>query len=76
MLVLTRKVNESILVGDSIEIMVVEIKGEQVKLGIKAPAATRIYRQEVFEEIERENKRAAQAPLVGVDQLAEILQHK
>ncbi|MEW6243576.1 MAG: carbon storage regulator CsrA [Bacillota bacterium] len=76
MLVLTRKVNESILVGDSIEIMVVEIKGEQVKIGIRAPSATRIYRKEVFEEIERENKRAAEAPYVGPDRLARILEQK
>lgn len=59
MLVLTRKRDQSIVVGNDIEITVVEIKGDQVKLGIRAPANVSIYRKEVFVAIERENREAA-----------------
>jgi carbon storage regulator len=58
-LILARKVNESILIGDSIEISVVDIKGDQVKIGIKAPRNVKVYRQEVYEAIQRENRAAA-----------------
>jgi len=61
MLILARKLNESIIVGDSIEISVVEIKGDQVKLGIKAPATVKVYRREVFEAIQAENREAAKS---------------
>ncbi|MDC3412229.1 carbon storage regulator CsrA [Aquibacillus sp. 3ASR75-11] len=60
MLVLTRKVNESIKIGDEIEIKVVEVDGEQIKLGIKAPNYIEIHRKEVYLDIKRENSEAAQ----------------
>ena len=59
MLILSRKVNESIMIGDQIAISVVEFKGDQVKLGIKAPKEVKVYRQEVYEAIQLENKAAA-----------------
>ena len=59
MLVLSRKKNESIRIGDDIEIVVVDIKGDQVKLGIKAPRDISVHRAEVYEEIQRENREAA-----------------
>ncbi len=55
MLVLTRKSDESIKIGDDITITVVEIKGNAVRLGIQAPASLRIYRKELFEKIRQEN---------------------
>ncbi len=55
MLVLTRKSDESIKLGDDITITVVEIKGNSVRLGIKAPVNLRIYRKELYERIRREN---------------------
>ncbi len=60
MLILTRKLNEAIMIGDKIEISVVEIKGDHVKLGIEAPKNVKVYRQEVYLAIQRENIEAAQ----------------
>jgi carbon storage regulator len=61
MLVLTRKKDQSIMIGDDIEIVVVEIKGNQVKLGINAPRNVTVYRAEVWEEIQQENIAALQS---------------
>lgn len=61
MLVLARKINERIVIGEDIEISVVDIKGDQVKLGIKAPKRVKVYRQEVYEAIQQENRAAAQS---------------
>ena len=55
MLVLARKFNESIMIGDDIEVIVIEIKNDQVKLGIKAPRKIAVHRKEVYEEIQSEN---------------------
>ncbi|RMH54942.1 MAG: carbon storage regulator [Candidatus Hydrogenedentota bacterium] len=61
MLVLARHLNESIMIGDDIEVIVVAVQGDQVKLGIRAPRSVAVHRKEIFEEIQRENLRAAQA---------------
>ncbi|MDI3281006.1 MAG: carbon storage regulator CsrA [Bacillota bacterium] len=61
MLVLTRKLDESIIIGDNIKLTVVEIRGDQVKLGIEAPREIPVHREEVYREIQEENRRAAQA---------------
>ncbi|HNH11374.1 MAG TPA: carbon storage regulator CsrA, partial [Leptospiraceae bacterium] len=58
MLVLARRLNQSILIGEEVEIVVVEIKGDQVKLGIKAPKNVSVHRAEVLKEIQEENKKA------------------
>ncbi len=55
MLVLARKTNESIMIGDDIEIVVIDIKGDQVKLGIKAPKKITVHRKEIYNEIQQEN---------------------
>jgi carbon storage regulator len=60
MLILTRKVNETIMIGDKIEISIVDIKGDQVKVGIRAPRHVKIYRQEVYKAIQEENIEALQ----------------
>lgn len=60
MLILSRKKDESILVGPDIEITVVSVQGDQVKLGIKAPKQVDVYRKELFEEIQHENVEAAE----------------
>lgn len=59
MLVLTRKIGESITIDDKIVITIVQIKGKQVRLGIKAPKETKIYREEVYEAIHDQNAKAA-----------------
>ena len=58
MLALARKSNESIMLGNDIEITVLEIKGDQVKLGIKAPNSVPIYRKEIYLQIQEENRQA------------------
>lgn len=73
MLVLTRKLGESIAIDDHIKIMVVQIKGKQVRLGIQAPKETKIHRQEVYEAIQDSNKEAATASPKSVSQVAEML---
>jgi carbon storage regulator len=61
MLVLTRKYNQSIMLGDDIEVVIVDIKGDQVKIGIKAPRTLTILRKEIFKEITDENIEATKA---------------
>ena len=59
MLVLTRKLKESIMIGDDIELTVLAIEGEQIKLGINAPKNVEIHRKEVYLSIQQENNEAA-----------------
>lgn len=61
MLILARRINESIMIGDQVEISVVDIKGDQVKLGINAPRTVKVYRREVYRAIQEENVAAAKA---------------
>ncbi len=67
MLILTRKVGESIAIGDDVQIYIVDIRGTQVKLGIKAPANVTVHREEVYLRIQEENRRAAE---VGKEDLS------
>ncbi|WP_047980832.1 carbon storage regulator CsrA [Ornithinibacillus contaminans] len=59
MLVLTRKLNEAIQIGDAVEIKVLAIEGDQIKLGIAAPKSVEIYRKEIYSEIQNQNSEAA-----------------
>ncbi len=61
MLVLTRKAQQSIMIGDDIEVMVSSIDGNTVRIGIKAPRDLKILRKETFEEVRLENLRAIEA---------------
>lgn len=63
MLVLTRKTGESIQIGQDIEITVVSIKGDQIKLGINAPKNIEIHRKEIYLEIQKENEDASKGNL-------------
>lgn len=60
MLVLSRQRDETIMIGDNIEVTVVDIRGDKVRLGITAPKAIAVHRKEVWEAIKRENQQAAQ----------------
>ena len=58
MLILSRKIDEKIKIGNDITLTIIEVKGEQVKIGVEAPKNVKVYRQEVLEAIQKENKAA------------------
>jgi len=64
MLVLTRKTGQKLIINDNIEVVILETKGEAVKIGIKAPKDVTIYREEIYEEIKKANKQAVSNSLV------------
>jgi carbon storage regulator len=72
MLVLTRKLGESVTIGDNIKISVIDIKGRQVRLGIEAPPEMTIHREEIYAKIQEENQRAAMMKSVNMEKLARI----
>jgi carbon storage regulator len=59
MLVLSRQRDETIMIGDDIELTVVDIRGDKVRLGIKAPSHIAVHRKEIYDAIKRENEQAA-----------------
>ncbi len=72
MLVLTRKLGESIAIDDHIKVVVVQIKGKQVRLGIQAPKETKIHREEVYTAIKEQNQKSVtSAP--GADEVSKVL---
>ena len=62
MLVLTRRANQSIMIGHEIVVTVLEVRGDQVRLGIKAPRSIDVHREEIFAQLRQANRDAAQAP--------------
>lgn len=75
MLVLSRKEDESIIINDNIEIKVIGIKQDQIKIGIVAPKDVKIFRKEIYEQIQRENIEAASAAS-QIESLKEALSKK
>ena len=73
MLILTRKLGERINIGDDITITLLEIKGTQVKLGIKAPKNIGIHRQEIYERIREENLRSSAVSDSDLSRAADLL---
>ncbi|GAB0168881.1 carbon storage regulator CsrA [Lysinibacillus sp. CTST325] len=69
MLVLSRKKDESIMIGDQIEIKILAVDGEQIKIGIVAPKTVKVHRSEVFEAIQAQNKEALTASSSFLEQL-------
>ena len=73
MLVLSRQRDETIMVGDDIEVTVIDIRGDKVRLGVTAPREVSVHRKEVYDAIRRENREAAQ---VSPEDLAGVFKRK
>ncbi len=76
MLVLTRKIMESVVIGDDIEVYILEIKGDRVRLGIKAPREVSVHRKEIYEEILHANVEAASATPEATREMDRLLDEK
>lgn len=73
MLVLTRKPGQRVYIGDEVKITLMEIRGNQVRIGIDAPSSVRIYREEIYLQIEEENKSAAVFTPAAQDDLSGVI---
>ena len=76
MLVLSRKPDESIIIGDAIEVKIVEVRGEQVKLGITAPRDISVHRKEIYDAIQKQNADAAKTKNANLDKLSRLFKKK
>lgn len=74
MLVLSRKIKETLVIGDNIKITVLDVEGDQIKLGIEAPREVKVYRQEIFDSIMEANRMAAQAEVDSLAGLAKVVE--
>ena len=72
MLILSRKVDEKIKIGNDISIQIIGIAGDQVKIGVDAPKSVKVFRQEVYDDIQRQNREAALGS-TALDALANLL---
>jgi carbon storage regulator len=72
MLVLSRQRSETIMIGDDIEVTVVDIRGDKVRLGITAPREVSVHRKEVYDAIRRENRAAAQVKPEDLPELGKL----
>ena len=73
MLALTRKTGDAIMINNNIEITVLEVRGDQVKIGISAPKEVSIYREEVYLEIQKENEEAQKISMDDIEALKNLL---
>lgn len=73
MLILSRKINEKICIGNNITLTIMEVRGDQVKVGIDAPKDVKVFRQEVFNAIQSENKAAASIQKADLSVLSNLL---
>lgn len=76
MLVLTRRIGETVIIQDNIKVKVLEINGNQVKLGFEAPSEVKIYREEIYNQIIAENKLAASVDKDSAKKVADKLKKK
>lgn len=73
MLVLTRKRNESIIIDNQVEVIILEVIGDQVKIGIKAPKEIPVLRKEIYQAVKDENKAAIKVGPSDINELAEMI---
>ena len=73
MLILTRRVGESVIVGDDIVISVIEVRGDAVRIGIQAPRSVSVHREEVYLELQRANEQAASSSDAAIGAVVEEL---
>ena len=76
MLVLTRKLGEKIQIGDDISILIMEVKGKQVKLGIEAPSNIKVHREEIYQKIQEENINASNVGITDFSELDKLMKNK
>ncbi len=76
MLVLTRKLGESIVIGNNVRVTILEMQGKQIRLGIDAPTEVPVHRGEVYERIEAENKAAAETSNTDLQGLKQMFKQK
>ena len=74
MLVLSRQKDQTIIIGDDIEITVVAIRGDKASLGINAPRSIAVHRKEVYDAIKRENRRAMKMQVTDIKEIDRLLQ--
>ena len=72
MLILTRKTGEGLFIGDDIRVTILEIRGKQIRLGIEAPSAVVVLREEIYRRIQEENLQAAGARDIDVTEVAQL----
>ncbi len=73
MLVLTRRPGESIMIGDDVVVTVLDVRGDVVRVGIKAPRSVQVHREEVYRELQKANQEAASPSDSAVEALSELL---
>ena len=76
MLALTRKKNEAIIINDNIEIKIIEVNGDKVRLGISAPKEISIYREEIYLQVLESNQKAAKVSLDTLEQINKLIKVK
>jgi carbon storage regulator len=74
-LVLTRRANQSIMIGHEVVVTVLEVRGDQVRLGIKAPRSIDVHREEIFAQLQQANRDAVKPSRAALDSLAEAQGH-
>ena len=75
MLILTRKLGQSITIGDDIKVTILDIHGKQVRLGVVAPQKVVVHREEIYQKIQEENKRAAMANANDLEKIKKVIQN-
>jgi len=76
MLILKRKREQAIIIGNDVEIIITEIKGDSVKIGIKAPKSLAVHRKEIYDLIQNQNIQATKHSFEDIDRFVDIIEKK